>query len=356
MPLTTNTPDGVMPESLQRVDPLRDQRWGDLVERSPQSSVFHTLEWLVALQRTYGYEPVVFTDSAAGEPLANGLLFCRVNSLVTGQRIVSLPFSDHCEPLGEDPRRLSSVLASLKELGNREGRYIEIKPIQAAAVPAGYEPTQRFFWHRIDLRPDLDTIFRGFHPSHARRAVRKAKRVGISIDVGLSESRIRDFYALHRMTRRRHQVPVQPLSWFRNLAATFGSRMQIYQARYEGRSVASILTLQHKQTLVYKYGCSDTAYKKYGATPALFWRAIVDAKAAGCVEVDLGRSDLDHHGLIAFKEHLGGSRAMLTYYRHIGNAPGFRVPRWMAALQRVLTCAPEGVQLRAGNAFYRHFG
>lgn len=343
-------------EALRQIDPIRDPRWSDLVERSPLSSVFHTAAWLSALQQTYGYEPVAFTDAAAGERLTNALAFCRVTSSATGNRYVSLPFSDHCEPLVEDPRRLTAMLRSLRTLGNLEDCYIDIKPIRTLAAPGGYEATQQFQWHRIDLRPDLDSIFRNFHHSHTRRAVRKAKRVGVSIDAGVSDDRIRDFYALHRVTRRRHHAPVQPLNWFRNLAAAFGERMQIYQAWYERRPVASILTLQHKQTLVYKYGCSDTSFKKYGATPALFWRAIVDAKSAGCVEVDLGRSDVDHYGLIAFKEHLGGRVEPLTYYRHTGTARGFSVPRWMAVLQRALALAPESVQFRAGNRLYRHFG
>ena len=31
--------------------------------------------------------------------LANGIVFCRVESRLTGRRLVSLPFSDHCDPL-----------------------------------------------------------------------------------------------------------------------------------------------------------------------------------------------------------------------------------------------------------------
>jgi lipid II:glycine glycyltransferase (peptidoglycan interpeptide bridge formation enzyme) len=356
MPLTNATADVSTVEGLEPLDPVHDRRWRDFVERHPSSSVFHTPEWLIALQQTYGYEPVAFTDPGAADAVRNALVFCRVNSTMTGRRFVSLPFSDHCEPLVADPGRLSSMLESLKELGNREGRYIEIKPVRATAIPSGYRPTQEFYWHWIDLRPDLDTIFSRLHRSHTRRAVRKAARMGVSVDVGCSESLIRDFYTMHRMTRRRHDAPTQPLSWFRNLAAAFGDRMRIYRASYAGHPVASILTLRHRQTLVYKYGCSDIAYKKLGATPALFWRAIVDAKADGCVEMDLGRSDTDHHGLIAFKEHLGGRRETLTYYRHTGSAPDFRISGCMAALQRVISCAPASVQFKAGNRLYKHFG
>ena len=81
--------------SLQRVyevDPLEDPRWQSLVERHPQASIFHHVGWLHALNRTYGYEPVVFTASPPTSDLEHGMLFCRIRSWVTGNRIVSLPF------------------------------------------------------------------------------------------------------------------------------------------------------------------------------------------------------------------------------------------------------------------------
>src|SRR4051812_78616 len=90
---------GTCPLAVYRLQPLEDQRWADLVDRHPHSSVFHSVAWLEALHRTYGYELVAYTTSSAGEPLKNGLVFCRVASWITSRRLVSLPFSDHCEPL-----------------------------------------------------------------------------------------------------------------------------------------------------------------------------------------------------------------------------------------------------------------
>src|SRR2546430_5296635 len=84
---------------LYSLDPLEDPRWAEFVQRHPRASVFHTPGWLEALRRTYGYEPVVYTTSLPRAELTNGLVFCRVRSWLTGRRLVSLPFSDHCEPL-----------------------------------------------------------------------------------------------------------------------------------------------------------------------------------------------------------------------------------------------------------------
>jgi hypothetical protein len=85
--------------SVNRIDPLRDPRWSRLVSRHPQASLFHSVEWLAALKDTYGYEPRAYTTAARGEELENGLLFSSVKSWVTGSRLVSAPFSDHCDPM-----------------------------------------------------------------------------------------------------------------------------------------------------------------------------------------------------------------------------------------------------------------
>ena len=87
-----------------RIQPLTDPRWAELVKRHPRSSVFHTREWLEALHRTYGYEPVAMT-TCSPDALTNAVVFCRVESRLTGRRLVSLPFSDHCELLVEDSVR-----------------------------------------------------------------------------------------------------------------------------------------------------------------------------------------------------------------------------------------------------------
>ena len=85
------------------LDPLTDSRWDDLLDRHPRASVFHSRGWLEALKRTYGYEPIVLTTTGQG-PLANGLVLCRVRTWLS-RRLVSLPFSDHCDPLVDAARR-----------------------------------------------------------------------------------------------------------------------------------------------------------------------------------------------------------------------------------------------------------
>lgn len=320
------------------------------------SSIFHTPEWLGALQRTYGYEPVVFTTAGDDDPvLGDGLAFCRVKSWMTGRRLVSLPFSDHCDLLVSDASVLRSMLEWLAGQVEREGRYIELRPTQIVPLPAGFEHSDQFVWHSIDLKPSMDNIFAALHKNHTKRAIRKAGRAEIVIEVGRSDGLLKEFYGLHMMTRHRHRVPVQPFEWFRNLRDAFGARLQIYVARYESRPVASILLIRHKATVVYKYGCSDASYNRYGATSALFWKAISDGKLAGCIDFDLGRSDVDDGGLIAFKEHLGAKRTDLRYYRYRGNSVRRVSGRWQGLARRAFATMPRAIQTSVGSGLYRHF-
>src|SRR5271165_2171364 len=83
---------------VYEIDRTIDERWEDLLQNHPQASIFHTRGWLEALRKTYGYAPVAFTTSPLGYRLTNGVPFCEISSWLSGRRLVSLPFSDHCTP------------------------------------------------------------------------------------------------------------------------------------------------------------------------------------------------------------------------------------------------------------------
>src|SRR5581483_7419208 len=102
--------------TVYQFDPLTDERWPELLAVHPRASIFHSVEWLRALQKTYGYRPVCYTTCSPDQYLTNALVLCRVDSWLTGRRLVSNPFSDYCDPLlDDDPDFLESVLGAVQE-------------------------------------------------------------------------------------------------------------------------------------------------------------------------------------------------------------------------------------------------
>jgi len=347
--------------SIYCTDPLQDRRWAELVETHPRASVFHTPSWLEALQRTYRYQPILFTTSPANEPLGNGIVFCGIKSFLTGSRLVSLPFADHCEPLVNGAYELGEILSQL--IHSRDlpkYKYIELRTSNCDAeeieARSGLSNSAAYAFHELDLRPDLNSIFRSLHPSCVQRKIQRAEREGVKLEEGISEEILQHFYSLMIQTRRRHRLPPQPISWFRNLRDSFGRALKIRVASRKGQAIASILTLQHKNSIVYKYGCSDAHFHKLGGMPFLFWKVIEEGKKLGVRTLDLGRSDLDDHGLITFKEHLAATASTLHYYRFPAQfaKPGAFGRR--ASMPKVLSYLPDSLLKAAGRLLYRHVG
>jgi len=352
---------GTYTRVVYRIQPLEDSRWIELVERHPRSSVFHTAGWLDALRRTYGYQPIAYTTSPPGGRLENGLVFCRVSSWITGRRMVSLPFSDHCEPLVDNPEDQELLLAaSEREIHQEKLRYIEVRPVRPlAGTIRSWHAGDSYVFHELNLRRDLNALFSHFHKSSTQRKIQRAEREGLNYERGRSQALLDAFWDLLLITRRRHGVPPQPQRWFRNLIDIFGDALQIRVARKDKVPVAAILTLRHKDTLTYKYGCSDAAFNNLGGTHLLFWRAIEEAKREGLRVFDLGRTDPGNPGLITFKDRWGSARSTLTYSR-LSARPASEALRkrdsaWAGRVAKgVVPRLPEFLLRVAGSLLYRH--
>lgn len=276
--------------------------------------------------------------------------------------MVSLPFSDHCQPLVDCEENLKLLLGALTQNQEREKwKYIELRPLASWKTGQEIQPSfakgDEFLFHTLDLRPSLDTIFHNFHKSCVQRKIHRAERENLEYEAGRSEPLLAKFYHLLLLTRRRHQLPPQPLAWFRNLADCLGDRLAIRLVSKDGQPIASILTLSFKNSLVYKYGCSDAKYHNLGGMPFLFWKTIQEAKALGAQEFDLGRSEVGNPGLVDFKEHLGAAGSRLVYLRIERHRSQLSVKDWKVRfLRKALSHMPNPFLKLAGNLFYRYIG
>jgi hypothetical protein len=344
--------------AVYELDPLADPRWSEFIMRREDSTIFHTRDWLASLHHTYGYQPIAYTTSS-GE-LDNGLVFCKIKSSLTGKRLVSLPFSDHCQPLADNDAANVIVqhLQSCSPL--HKMKYIELRPLETDKLSciASMTDTEHFCFQSIDLRKDISILYRAMHESCIRRKIKRAEKEQLVYEKGSSERLIRSFRYLFLLTRRRHRLPPPPASWFNNLAYFIGDRLTIHMVSQNDKPIASILTLAHKNTIVYKYGCSDSSFSNLGGTPYLFWKVIQQSKEIGLTEFDLGRSGYEDDGLIAFKEHLGATAKNITYFR--GSSPknerSFSKTGSASWMRYALSRLPDPLLTGVGNILYRHMG
>ena len=241
--------------------------------------------------------------------------------------------------------------------------YIEIRPVRHRELKTSFhESTFDYALHRLDLSPSLSQLFGNLHKDSTQRKIRRAEREGLRYDDGRSEALLSSFYRLLTLTRRRRGVPPQPLQWFRNLIECLGDALHIRVAFQGSRPIAAILTLRYKETLLYKYGCSNTQFHNLGGMQLLLWRSIEEAQSAGLRTFDFGRSDCDNAGLIRFKERWGALRSSLIYLRYTISAESRdnykpREAQWeLRIVKRLLSHAPGKVLSMAGDVLYKHIG
>lgn len=358
------TPHYLLPDSalkgVSAIDPLRDIRWPEFVRKHPAGSVFHTVPWLDALKRTYSYEPVALTTADGRGNLVSALAFCRINSWLTGKRMVSLPFSDHCEPLVRDDDELRLLLARLQRESLRSHcQYFEVRPKSAAlSNDLGLWNSQSYCLHQLDLRRGAAALFEQFHRDCIQRKIRRAERECLTVTDGPPRGNLESFYRLVVKTRRRQGLPPQPFRWFANLVDCFGPAISIRVARKNGQCIAGMLTIQNSQCVTYKYGASDERYHNVGGMIYLLWVAIQDAICHGITEFDMGRSETDNIGLLTFKDRWGASRSTLSYWRFPKSQPPLSssVSRVPSLVKQLCSYAPDPALVFAGNRFYRHIG
>jgi hypothetical protein len=345
--------------SVYTINPLQDRRWDEFVRCHPRASVFHTREWLEALNRTYGFEPILLSTAPEHSSLNDGVVLCTVSSWVTGSRLVSVPFADHCEPLVENNSDLQEFLSWLQEARDRSGwKYVELRPLSAfEQCGTALQPYARYSYHELDITPALGQIFQNLHKDSIQRRIQRAERAGLSYETGRSTELLHEFYHLLLVTRRRHRLLPQPWAWFKNLLASMGNACELRVARNDGAAIAALLTLRHRSVVTYKYGCSDERFHHLGGMPFLFWRLIEDSKAQGAKKIDFGRSDIDQGGLTTFKDRFGTTSRYLTYYRcpKQENKDRNRLLEF-DAIRKLFSVLPDSMSSTAGRLLYRHMG
>jgi hypothetical protein len=350
--------------SVYVIDALADERWPDLLRRHPRASVFHTQGWLKALRLTYGHKPLVLTTSSPNDLLKDGLVFCEVKSWITGRRLVSLPFSDHCDVLADSVLDSTELLAHLEKVLGPGNSYAEIRPVNDEELqpPPGWSRVERLYIHTLSLVLPLDELFRNLHKNCIQRKIRRAEREQLEYHSGRSNHLVMQFYKLLLRTRIRHRLPPQPFEWFRNLMECMGEGLTIRLAAKDGRPVAALLTLSYKNTTTYKYGCCDERFNSLGGMPYLLWKTIEEAKNQGSTCLDLGRSKESNPGLVTFKDRLGAERKTLTYWHSSAVASKRIHPAWLTKvadrfvpqLPPAVLSLPIRLFSAAGRLVYRH--
>jgi len=340
---------------IKFVNPFLDPDWDRLVLSHPDFSFFHSAAWARVLSKTYGHEPIYLRCSQRRELVAL-VPMMEVRSIVTGRRGVCLPFTDFCGPLMFGEGGSAAAIDKLSEVAReRKWKYFEVRGGKSFAGSAA--PALAFYGHTLDLRGGPEDLLSRLK-SPARRALRKAERSELSVQVARTREATLAFYRLHVRTRRRHGLPPQPVSFFLNIhdEVIKPGLGFVVIASSGSCPVAAAVFFHVGKKAVYKFGASDERLQQLRGNNMVIWEGIRFLAQNGAETLHLGRTSLENDGLRRFKLTWGTEEEMIKYLK-FDTAAGVWITGRDAASgfhEAIFSRLPSAMNRLAGSIIYPH--
>ena len=273
------------------------------------NDLFYAEPWLKVLQKTYGFEFQMAVDRTTEQ----FIIFTVVDNLA-GKKVVSLPFCDYTVI---DPHATGAIARLMQRLQEQypsvpvllKTTYGPDHPLASALGT----PVRRAYYHCINTQtsPSFSSSF--------KRGVKKARKSGVEVAFSTEKASLVTFYQLyHQLRTQKFSSIPQPYTFFEHIFDAFVAAGQgfLAEAKKDAEVIASIIVLQHRQTLYYKFGCSSLEALDYRPNNLLFDALVRYAVDQQCAYINLGLSGTgeSYQGLVRFKESMGGERHDITYF------------------------------------------
>ena len=304
----------MMLERMSFDDDNQAKEWDAFVEAHPKGTPYHMSGWLRAIEETYSFKPAAHVWRNQGAITSVFPAFW-VKSLLSGSRLISLPFSDYGGPLFSDESMAQEALQQLLQKYKGKTKFIEIRgnvPDGSGLVSLNYYKS-----HILDLQHDLSELRKKIDKRTIQYSIRKAEKAGLEIREVNDEQGIGEFYKLNILTRKKHGVPSQPSKFFKNLLkhVILKGHGYLLLAYDKSQVVAGSLFLTSGKRMHYKYNASDpNVLGKITPNHALTFHAIKKGCEEGYRSLDFGRTSPDNEGLMRYKAMWGCAVLDAPYY------------------------------------------
>ncbi|UPV76633.1 GNAT family N-acetyltransferase (plasmid) [Halorussus limi] len=342
-------------DSISEVD--RNQ-WNNLITQSGTGSVFHSYEWLSAVECGIGDDPRHAVVSKDGNPLA-----------VCPNFVTEIDVPDALNRLPIDPvfRVLSSiepgfggiVFSSKKEMALQKTlselkcetndevvahRVIvaDLEYVQYSYLLSkmGYRPSLNSCRFVLDLTTDWDSLLGGFSTSR-RKDIQKAFQGGIKVSIAELDDRTLDrFYDTYQETLARLGGVPYSKQFFARIFEDLESSIQVFSMERDGEIVGEHLYVldEGRSTMHHLFTAICDEHLQYSPSAVLHGHAIQWGIDSEFEEYDFGSTSGDFRdGIFSFKKQFGGDPIPILQWER-----GYDPVRWNA--------------YRIGRSAFRRYG
>ena len=341
---------------LQFINPLDVNNWNESLLYHQEYSFFHTSNWARVLIETYNYSPKYLTEYDSENRISSMIPFMEIISILTGRRAVSLPFSDYCEPICKD--NFKEMFDETMKLG-QEKQWKSIEFRGGNKFFQETEPSSFYYHHTLDLTVGEKNIFTALS-SNNKRNIKKAQRENVKIEFLNTREAADEFYALNCNTRKKHGLPPQPYSFFKNVHKYVLSQDLgfIALASLDKRVIAGAVYFYFGKKALYKFGASDMNFQLVRPNNLLMWEAIRYFIKEGYTEFSFGKTEPENSGLRQFKLGWATEENKLSTYKYslVKNKFIANPDQTSGFHTKIFRKLPIPLLKLVGSLSYRHLG
>lgn len=298
---------------LQLNPNISRQEWEDYVFNHPDGNVYHLPAWEEVLEESFNYKPFYLFAKNSQQKLCGILPLFQIKSILTGNRLIALPFSYICGPIADSSSIEQALFKKAKEMYlTLKADYLEIRTISSKAI--NWNVSNYFSTYRLKLSKDPQELFKKFHRESVRKAIHKAKKRGLIIIQDNSLKSLKIYYQLNLINKSDLGTPAHPFFFLEKISQKIPKYFRLYLAQIDHKYIAGLINFSYKKTVIAVYGASDKRYLKYNPNNLLIWQAIEDACREGYEIFDFGRTAQDNFNLINYKKRWGAEEQKLYYY------------------------------------------
>jgi lipid II:glycine glycyltransferase (peptidoglycan interpeptide bridge formation enzyme) len=343
--------------NVKIINPVECPDWDKSLQSMSEFSFFHSTAWARVLMASYGYTPRYVAIYDKGK-LAGLIPFMEIRSVFTRKRGVSLPFSDYSTPVIPDDGFFGSIFKWIVAFGRKSGwRYLEIRG--GASIPEYIPASRSYYVHTLRLSENENDMFKRVRNS-TKRNVNRALREKVTVKKYNSSEAMSAFYRMNCMTRKKHGLPPQPISFFNSIFdyVISSNKGHIFLAHYRNKIIAGAVYFHMGRKAIYKYGASDPRYLDVRANNLVMWEAIKFYGRTGFESLCFGRTEPENQGLIQFKSGWGAKQETVNYYRYhlLNNKFVISNTKEVILHTRIFKFLPVALLKFIGELAYKHIG
>ncbi len=317
------------------------------VAACPEGTAFHRPAWVLSVSKACGHEwRYLLAEDGAGA-LQGILPLHLIHSALFGRAVVSSGFAVGGGILADNDHAIQLLADEAWSLAERLS--FPTVELRGGSVPDGqWQNRQGVYAGFVNpLADDAESQLLAI-PRKQRAEIRKGLANDLGVRVGTGEQDRSDHYAVYAESVRNLGTPVFPRVLFDEVMDRFGEDAEILTVAHDGKPVASVLSLYHKQTVMPYWGGGTWDARRFRANDVMYYSLMNHARERGCRSFDFGRSKYGT-GAFSFKKNWGFEPKPLSYATRTADGEGVRDINPMSPKYRVQVALWQRLPLPVAN-------